>query len=90
MTATLDAATVSFPLTVRPVQQGDRFQPYGMKGKKLVSDFLTDMKIPLLQKRRQLVVTDASGTILWLVGLRTSHLFRVTAETSRLLRLTFR
>lgn len=86
--ATLDASQVRFPLTLRTTQEGDRFQPFGMKGKKLVSDFLTDQKLNILEKRRQLVLTDASGTILWLVGLRIAEPFRVTDATSVCLRLT--
>lgn len=85
--ATLDAATVRFPLTLRTVESGDSFQPFGMEGQKLVSDFLTDRKINLLAKRRQRVVVDASGAIVWLVGLRTDHRFRVTSQTSSILRL---
>ena len=85
--ATLDAATVEFPLTVRPVQSGDTFCPFGMKGRKLVSDFLTDRKLSLYEKRRQLVVTDASDRILWIVGQRTDHRFRLTPHTLRILRI---
>ena len=59
-----------------------------MEGHKLVSDFLTDIKQNLLEKRRQLVVTDATGAIIWLVGLRTDHRFRVTNQTSTILRLS--
>lgn len=87
--ATLDAARVLFPLTVRPVREGDRFQPYGMTGSRLVSDYLTDLKVSLFDKRRQLVVTDASGVIIWLVGRRTDHRFRITDTTSAILRLSF-
>ena len=87
--ATLDATRIQFPLTVRPVQQGDRFQPYGMQGQKLVSDFLTDLKLNTLEKRRQLVVTDATGTILWLVDRRIDHRYRMTPDTAAVLRITF-
>ena len=87
--ATLDAARIQFPLTVRPVQQGDRFQPYGMQGQKLVSDLLTDLKLNTLEKRRQLVVTDATGTILWLVDRRIDHRYRMTPDTAAVLRITF-
>lgn len=86
--ATLDQEKILFPLTVRPVQSGDVFCPFGMEGRKLVSDFLTDRKLSILEKRRQLVVTDASGSILWLVGLRTDHRYRVTDQTTAILRLT--
>ena len=68
--ACLDASVAQFPLTLRPVRQGDRFVPFGMKGSKLVSDFLTDQKCSVLDKRRQLVVTGADGHMLWLVGRR--------------------
>ena len=86
--ATLDKEKVLFPLTVRPVQSGDMFCPFGMEGHKLVSDFLTDSKLSLLEKRRQLVVTDATGAILWLVGLRTDNRYRVTPQTTTILRLS--
>ena len=82
---TLDAAKVAFPLTVRPVESGDRFQPFGMKGTRLVSDYLTDQKLSLLEKRRQLVICDASGQIVWLVALRTDQRFAVSAATRQVL-----
>lgn len=83
--ATLDADTVQFPLTLRPVREGDRFVPLGMTGEKLVSDFLTDRKRTLFEKRRQLVVEDARHEILWLVGERPAHPFRVQESTRQTL-----
>jgi len=82
--ATLDAVTIRFPLTLRTVKPGDVFQPFGMEAKKLVSDYLTDRKLNLLAKRRQRVLVDATGTILWLVGLRTDHRYRVTQDTHKI------
>jgi len=86
--ATLDAENIQFPLTLRPVREGDAFCPFGMSGHRLVSDFLTDLKCSVHEKRRQLVVTDATGTILWLVGLRTDNRFRVSDRTTSILSLT--
>lgn len=83
--ACLDADLVRFPLLVRPVKTGDRFTPYGMRGSKLVSNFLTDIKMNLFEKRRQLVVEDACGRIIWLVNERIDDRFRVTENTRRLL-----
>ena len=68
--ACLDADLVEFPLTIRYVENGDRFVPFGMKGSKLVSDFLTNCKVSLYDKRQQLVVTDAHQNIIWLVNHR--------------------
>ena len=86
--ATIDLSKVQFPLTLRPVREGDAFCPFGMTGHRLVSDYLTDLKLSVLEKRRQLVVTDATDTILWLVGHRTDNRFRVTSDTNNILRLT--
>lgn len=83
--ACLDADSFEMPLWVRRVRRGDRFQPFGMRGTQLVSDYLTNQKKDLFSKSRQLVMTDASGRILWLVGERTSELCRVTAHTRRVL-----
>ena len=83
--ACLDAATVRFPLTLRPTQQGDHFQPYGMKGSRLVSDYLTDRHLTVFEKRRTLVLCDADGRILWLVGHRTAAPFCISPATERTL-----
>ena len=85
--ATLDKEKVEFPLTVRFIQSGDRFIPYGMNGSKLVSDYLADRKISLWARRSQMVVTDAKGEILWLVGRRINHRFRITPSTTSVLKI---
>jgi tRNA(Ile)-lysidine synthase len=56
-----------------------------MSGSRLVSDYLTDQKCTLFEKRRQLVVIDATGQIVWLVGQRTAQPFCVTPDTSQVL-----
>ena len=79
--ACLDAKKVLFPLVIRPMMRGDSFQPYGMKGKKLVSDYLTDRKRSLYEKCCQLVMTDAAGQIVWLIGERTASVAAVSDAT---------
>ena len=79
--ATLDADKVAFPLTVRRVEEGDWMVPYGMKGRKLLSDLMTDLKMNVFEKRRLLVVVDAQGVILWAVGLRTDQRAAVREST---------
>jgi len=83
----LDASDIQFPLMIRTIQSSDRFHPFGMRGTKLVSDYLTDRKMSLFQKRRQLVVLDATGTILWLVNERMDERFRITDSTTKVLSL---
>lgn len=84
---TVDASKVTFPLTVRRVAEGDKMVPFGVKGSKLLSDLMTDRKMTLFEKRRQLVVVDANGHIVWLVGIRIDERFRVTDATSSVLRI---
>ena len=85
--ATLDADKVSFPLTIRRVEEGDWMIPYGMKGRKLLSDLMTDLKMNVFEKRRQLVVVDSQGVVVWLVGIRVAARVAVSATTSTVLEL---
>ena len=85
----LDFDKVEFPLTIRNVRMGDWFIPFGMTGKKLISDFLTDRKLSLLEKRRQLVIADRNGSVVWVVGLRPDNRFCITSDTSNSLLISF-
>jgi tRNA(Ile)-lysidine synthase len=87
-TACLDAEKVRFPLILRPITSGDRFTPFGMKGSKLVSDYLTDLHLSIFEKRRTLVLCQADGTILWLAGHRPDARFCVTSSTHTTLIVT--
>lgn len=83
----LDASKVRFPLTVRTLEPGDRFVPLGMHGSKLLSDFLTDRKLTLFEKQRQLVVADASGEIVWVVNQRPNEGQKITDDTQGIIRM---
>ena len=86
--ATIDVNKVKFPLTLRPIRQGDRFTPFGMKGTKLVSDYLTDIKCSVIDRQRQLVIQDATGMIIWLVGRRTNEKCRIDSSSNAALTIT--
>ncbi len=83
-TACMDADKISFPLTLRSVQNGDRFKPLGMKKYKKVSDFLTDLKLDIFSKKRVQVI-ESNGEIIWLVGMRLSESVKVTDTSKRFL-----
>jgi tRNA(Ile)-lysidine synthase len=87
--ATLDAAKIHFPLTVRRVEEGDWMQPFGMKGRKLLSDLMTDLKTTVFEKRRQLVVVDSQGVIVWAIGLRIADFVAVSDVTKTVIELVF-
>lgn len=87
--ATLDADKVGEALVVRHVKAGDAFIPFGMKGRKLLSDYMTDRKFNLLQKDEQMLVCNDKD-IVWVVGERIDNRYRVTNETKRILLISIR
>ena len=63
-------------MTLRRVAEGDSiYSFFGMRGTQLISDFLTNLKRNRFEKRNQLVLLDATGTILWVLGLRINDRF---------------
>jgi tRNA(Ile)-lysidine synthase len=86
--AFFDFEKIKWPLSFRKWKKGDKFQPYGMNGKKLVSDFLIDLKIDAPQKNTQLVLGDSEG-ILWLVGLRIDDKVKLKSDTKKILKVSF-
>ncbi len=87
--AFFDADLLKLPLRVRPWAPGDTFRPFGMNGRtKKVSDFLVDRKLDLITKSRVKVLVDAEENILWVVGLRSDHMTRVTGQTVNVARVS--
>lgn len=85
----IDKDTLTFPLVMRKWKAGDFFLPLGMGGKKKkVSDFLNEQKVPRNLKA-DVWVLCAGETIVWVVGYRMAHPFRLTAQTKESLKLVF-
>lgn len=84
--AYLDLDRLKGRLYVRSLEAGDRLHPFGMKGSKLVSDLLTDLRANRIEKLSSLLLLDDEGP-LWLVGRRLDHRAAVTSETTRILQL---
>ncbi len=68
---------MTLPLMLRSWQQGDKMQPFGMKGSKLLSDLFTDAKWSVFQKEKTLVITDHNGQIIAVPELRNAEALRV-------------
>ena len=85
--AYLDADKIQFPLILRTWKHGDAFQPLGMKGSKLLSDFLIDSKISVLEKKHVKVLTQ-NDVIIWIVGHRIDDKYKITSTTKRALILS--
>ena len=84
--ALLDADKLKFPLRLRRWQDGDWFVPFGMSGKKKLSDYLIDKKVSMVQKSRQFVLLSGDD-IVWVVGRRLDDRFAITKRTDRVLKI---
>ena len=81
--AFFDNDSLTFPLSMRKWQTGDRMIPFGMSGSKLVSDILIDSKVDSFEKENVYVILSG-GKIIWLVGYRSSNEFRVSKSTTKI------
>lgn len=85
--ALLDADKLQWPLTLRRWREGDWFIPFGMTGKKKLSDYLIDRKLSLPEKERQFVLTSGDE-IVWVVGERTDDRYRLDEKSENVLCIT--
>jgi tRNA(Ile)-lysidine synthase len=82
-----DLDKIRYPLKVRRWKAGDYFLPFGMNGRKKISDYLTDHKINLYDKENIYLLCDAEGEIIWLIGHRTDNRFRIDHKTKNILEI---
>tara|TARA_R100000935_G_scaffold58415_2_gene95384 strand:- start:62564 stop:63883 length:1320 start_codon:yes stop_codon:yes gene_type:complete len=88
-TVYVDADKLNFPLQLRKWQEGDVFQPFGMKGKKKLSKFFKDEKVSLVAKQKVwLLCSDTK--IVWIIGHRLDDRYKITQLTKNILRITYK
>ncbi len=80
----LDIDTISFPLVLRRWKPGDWFIPFGMTGRKKLSDYFTDRKFSASDKENVWILISGDD-IVWIVGERSDNRFRVTDTTRNML-----
>lgn len=85
--ALLDIACLELPLTVRGRKMGERWQPLGMaEHTQKLKDYLINEKVP--EHLRDIwPLVCSKGEVAWVVGRRPSEKFKITTETTNLLRL---
>ena len=81
-----DADKLKWPLKIRKWKEGDRIQPFGMNGKKKVSDVLIDQKVPLWQKQEVLLI-ESNQNIIALLGFGISEHVKLDTQTKKVIRL---
>lgn len=84
--AWIDADSVSYPLVIRKWKPGDWFYPFGLKGKKKISDLLIDLKVPVYKKENIMILLSGND-IAWIIGIRSDNRFRITNKSSRIIEL---
>jgi len=72
---------------------GDWFKPFGMKGRKKLSDLFTDLHYSAVDKRKALVLAPADSDdhhIFAVIGVRIDNRIKVTPETTEVTSITLR
>lgn len=84
----IDADKLAYPLTLRKWRQGDWFMPFGMKGKKKVSDYFSDNKFSLFDKEAAWLLCSGDD-IVWIIGHRSDERFKITDETTEVVKIIY-
>lgn len=89
LTEYISADKIEGRICVRKWKPGDLFVPFGMKGRKKLSDYLVDIKQSRIDKQNQLVLTD-SKKIIWVVGKRLDNRFKINNKTKNILEISWK
>jgi tRNA(Ile)-lysidine synthase len=81
------ASKLQFPLHIRKWKKGDFFHPFGMKGKKKLSDFFKDEKFSLPEKENTWILCSKED-IVWIIGHRADNRFAVKENDSDILKIS--
>ena len=86
-----DASKIAFPLVLRDWREGDWLTPFGMRGRKKLSDLFADLKWSLPQKEAAIVLQHPDGRqghIGALLCTRLDDSLKVAASTSKILEIS--
>ncbi|OYT11811.1 MAG: tRNA(Ile)-lysidine synthetase, partial [Bacteroidetes bacterium 4572_114] len=85
--AQFDFDKLKFPLKLRRWEEGDSFHPFGMLGRKKVSDYFTDNKFSLLDKQKTWILLS-EDKIAWIVGHRIDDRFKIDNQTKTIYKIS--
>jgi tRNA(Ile)-lysidine synthase len=84
----IDKETLKGGLLLRKWRKGDYFYPLGMRGRKLVSKYFKDAGMSRYEKEAQWLLCSGND-IVWVVGRRADDRFKVTGQTSEIIKITW-
>ena len=82
--AYFDYDKLDLPLTLRRWKEGDVFIPFGMRGRKKLSDYFSDHKYSRIEKENAWILCSGNQ-IIWLVGERADNRYRIDTTTKMVL-----
>lgn len=87
-----DSSELGFPFICRKWKAGDWMIPFGMKGRKKVSDIFTDLKWNGTDKKNAVIITENEETdekthVAALLGVRMDQRYRITDKTTEMIRI---
>ncbi len=86
--AFVDFDKLIFPLKLRKWKNSDSFIPFGMTGRKKLSDFFIDKKLSNFEKE-DIWILESANNIVWIMGHRTDNRYRITTNTKHIYKITF-
>ena len=93
-TLIFDAGKLKFPFVCRKWRKGDWMIPFGMRGRKKISDLFADLKYDALEKESALMIVDCRGEmaekqhVAAVMGVRSDDAYKVDESTASVIRIT--
>jgi tRNA(Ile)-lysidine synthase len=87
--ASLNSNAVTFPLSLRIMQEEDTFQPLGLDYKVNVRKFLKEKGFGPAQMKEMYVLKTSDGRICWIPEVQIAEWCKIDADTSQILSLSF-
>ena len=89
-----DAEMLPFPFVCRKWRQGDWMVPFGMRGRRKLSDMFSDLKFTSVEKERAVIIVDCKAElaeqqhVAGVLGLRMDDRYKITKTTKKITRIT--
>ena len=93
-TLIFDASRLKFPFVLRNWRSGDWMIPFGMKGKKKISDLFNDLKFSHSEKEQSVILVDCTSDmaeqqhVAAVLGMRIDDRYKVTDKTKQIIKIT--